>query len=127
MSLTWGGIKRLVRLQAVAEELADIAGHGQNLEMSRDSVGRLKVILDEVIDEAHDVLRDADPGLAEEFERIVIEGTASAARLSLDLRASILAGWLNGMVEAETLEFRIRMGDDRQRRGKLVSNAGIGD
>jgi hypothetical protein len=124
MSLTWGGIKRLVRLQAVAEQLADIAQRSQNPEMSRESGGRLNVILDELIDAAHDVLRDADPGLAEEFDRIVTD--RAAARLSVAVRASILSGWLHGTVEGETLEVRIRMGDDRGRPGRLVSSAGIG-
>ena len=124
MSLTWGGIKRLVRLQAVAEQLASIARRGEETATSRDYGGRIDVMLDDLVNEAHDVLQDADPALAEEFERIVTG--RRALPLSLTVRASILAGWLRGAVEAETLEVRIRMRDDRPRLGKLVSSVDIG-
>jgi hypothetical protein len=118
MSLTWGGIKRLVRLQAVADQLVVI--------VHRDQDGRgLSVILDELIDQANEALQDADPELTEEFRRIVTEN--NAARLPLGARASLLASWLDGTVEAETMEVRIRMGDDRRRRGTLVSSAGNRD
>ena len=118
MSLTWGGIKRLVRLQAVADQLAVIVHRDQ---AAATDVRGLTVILDELIDEAHEALRD-DPDLTEEFKRIVTE--SKAARLSLAARASLLASWLDGTVEAETMEVRIRMGDDGRRRGTLVSSAG---
>ena len=124
MSLTWGGIKRLVRLQAVAEQLASIARRGEQTATSRDYGGRIDVMLDDLINEAHDVLQDTDSDLAEEFERIVTG--RRALPLSLAVRASILAGWLRGAVEAETLEVRIRMRDDRPRLGKLVSSVDIG-
>jgi hypothetical protein len=124
MSLTWGGIKRLVRLQAVAEQLASIARRGEQTATSRDYGGRIDVMLDDLMNEAHDVLQDADPALAEEFERIVTG--RRALPLSLAVRASVLAGWLRGAVEAETLEVHIRMGDDRPRLGKLVSSVDIG-
>jgi hypothetical protein len=123
MSLTWGGIKRLVRLQAVADQLAVMIHRDQAAAADFRSLG---VILDELIDEAHEALRDADPDLIEEFERIVVT-ESTAARLPLAARASLLASWLDGTVEAETMEVRIRMGDDRRRRGTLVSSAGNGD
>ena len=119
MSLTWGGIKRLVRLQAVADQLAVIV-HRDHATAS--DVRDLSFILDELIDEAHEALQDADPDLIEEFKRIVTE--SKALRLPLGARASLLAGWLDGTVEAETMEVRIRMGDDRRRRGSLVPSAG---
>jgi hypothetical protein len=124
MSLTWGGIKRLVRLQAVADQLAVMAHPDQASVMAPAAGGRgLSVILDELIDETHEALRDADPDLAEEFKRIVTE-TTDEAWLSLAARASLLAAWLDGTVEAETMEVHIRMGDDRPPRGTLVSSAG---
>ena len=119
MSLTWAGIKRLVRLRAVADQLVVIV---QGDEATPSDVRDLSFILDELIDEAHDALRDADPELTEEFKRIVTE--SKALRLPLAARASLLAGWLDGAVEAETMEVRIRMGDDRRRRGTLVPSAG---
>ena len=116
MSLTWGGIKRLVRLQAVADQLAVIVHRDQA------TGGRgLNVVLDELIDQAQEALQD-DSDLTEEFKRLVTEG--NAARLPLGTRASLLASWLDGTVEAETMEVRIRMGDDRRRRGALLSSAG---
>jgi hypothetical protein len=123
MSLTWGGIKRLVRLQAVADQLAVIVHRDQ--DPATDFRG-LSFVLDELIDEAHEALRDADPELTEEFKRIVVTEN-TAARLPLAARASLLASWLDGTVEAETMEVRIRMGDDRRRRGTLMSSAGNGD
>ena len=119
MSLTWGGIKRLVRLQAVADQLAIIVHRDQ---AAATDVRGLSVVLDELIDEAQEALRDADPDLTEEFKRIVTE--SKALRLPLAARASLLAGWLDGTVEAETMEVRIRMGDDRRRRGMLVPSPG---
>ena len=119
MSLTWGGIKRLVRLQAVADQLAVIVHRDQ---ATASDVRDLSFILDELIDEAQEALEDADPDLIEEFKRIVTE--SKALRLPLAARASLLAGWLDGTVEAETMEVRIRMGDDRRRRGSLVPSAG---
>jgi hypothetical protein len=124
MSLTWGGIKRLVRLQAVADQLAVIARRAEEPVISREYGGRIDFVLDELMDETHAVLRDADPALAEEFERIVTRRRAFP--LSVAARASILAGWLRGTVDAEALEVRIRMGDDRPRLGKVVSSASMG-
>jgi hypothetical protein len=105
VSLTWGGIKRLVRLQAVAGQLAAIAREEHDPQLTR--VGTR--LLADLIEETYGVLRDTDEDLSEEFERIV--GDSGAARgLSLAVRASVLAGWLEGTVAAETLEVRIRTG-----------------
>jgi hypothetical protein len=105
VALTWGGIKRIVRLQAVAEELAVIAREDEDPQVPRGVGTRL---LSELISETHNMLRDADEDLAEEFERIV--GGPTDTRLPLAVRAAVLAGWLDGMVAAETLEVRIRTG-----------------
>jgi hypothetical protein len=110
VSLTWGGIKRLVRLQAVAEQLALVARDGQTLEVL-PSTGRDLVI--KLIDETRVVLRDADADLAGEFERIVAGHTDQ--RLPLAIPAGMLAGWLGGVVEAETLEVQIRTGGGERR------------
>jgi hypothetical protein len=121
VSLTWGEIKRLLRLQAVAEELAVIAREDQGAQLSRGPRGGL---LDELIDETRDVLRDADADLAEEFERIVGESTDTW--LPLAIRARVLAGWLDGTVGAEMLEVRIRtgVGGGRLPRGSTRHNGG---
>jgi hypothetical protein len=104
VSLTWGGIKRLVRLQAVAAQLAAIAREDSDPQLPR--VGTR--LLSDLLDETHDVLRD-DEDLTGEFERIVGDSTDTRA-LTLAVRASVLAGWLDGTVAAETLEVRIRTG-----------------
>jgi hypothetical protein len=123
VSLTWGGIKQLVRLQAVAQQFPVIAQGGHEPGSRRD-VGRgLAGVLEGLIDEVHETLRNADPALAEEFERIVI-GTAGA-RLSPTAQAAILTGWLKGAVEAETLEVRIRVGEERPRGRKTTSGATV--
>ena len=124
MSLAWGDIKQLVRLQAVAEQFAVIAQRGEESGEWR-AVGRgLSGVLEALIDGVHRTLSGADPGLAEEFEQIVIHTTSE--RLSLNAQAAILAGWLKGAVEAETLEVRIRIGEDRVRGGKVASRASVG-
>jgi hypothetical protein len=116
VSLTWGEIKRLIRLQAVAEEFALVARDDPN--------ARLESLLAELIDEAFDVLQDTDADLNDEFARIVGEG--KAAQMPVDVHASVLAGWLNGAVAAETLEVRIRtgVGGGRPTRSLTRDNGG---
>jgi hypothetical protein len=118
VALTWGGIKRLVRLQAVAEQLAEIAREDQDPRLERGFGVRL---LAGLVNETHEALRDADPDLAEEFERIVVDTTEM---LSVAVRASMLAGWLDGTVAAETLEVQIRTGAGAGRPGSSTRHNG---
>jgi hypothetical protein len=120
VSLTWGGIKQLVRLHAVAHELALVA-RGEEAGMRRD----LGEALDALVGIVHETLTDSDPALAEEFERIVI--AATGGRLPLATRIATLEGWLKGAVEAETLEVRIRIGEDRPRAQKTAPVASAWD
>jgi hypothetical protein len=123
VSLTWADIKQLVRLQAVTEQFAAVAREGEEAGTWRD-VGRdVGGVFQVLIDEVHGILTDADPALAEEFERIVI--ATSGGRLSLRARAAVLTGWLKGAVEAETMEVRIRVGEDRPRGRKTTSGAAV--
>jgi hypothetical protein len=121
VSLTWGDVKQLIRLQAVAQQVAVIAQDGNRQSSAPHADRTLAHVLDELTDEVHGALRDADRNLAEEFERIVIDITAPP--LSLAVRASILTGWLDGAVEAETLEVQIRVGDARPRSRKIAPSA----
>ena len=114
MGLTWVGIKELVRLHAVSEQLAFSVRDAEGPRRLRESERSLGHVLDEVVDEVDSVLRDAEPNLAEEFQRIV--NAESARRLDFSARSALLTGWLKGAVEAETLEIRLRVGDDRPRR-----------
>ena len=120
MSLTWAGVKQLTRLQAVAEQFAAVVQEGES-EGWRDPGRELGRVLDDLTGEVHAALRDADPGLADEFERVVIDITAPP--LSLAARAAIFTGWLEGAVEAETLEVQIRVGEARPRSSKVASSA----
>jgi hypothetical protein len=124
MSLTWGSIKQLVRMQAVAEQFAMMAKGGEESGAWRDVEWGLGGVLESLVNEVHGTLQNADPALAEEFERVVI-GTP-AAGLSFTARVAILTGWLKGAVEGETLEVRIRVGDDRARGRKIASSASVG-
>jgi hypothetical protein len=111
-----------MRLQAVAEELAAIA---QADEGSGEWRGgrRFAQAIDDLIDEVLEALRNADSVLADEFERVVIDITAPP--LSLAVRAAVLRGWLEGAVEAETLEVRIRVGESRPRSRDVASRAAV--
>jgi AcrR family transcriptional regulator len=113
MALTWVGIKQLVRLQAVSEQLAANVQDVDGPKRVRDFERSLGLVLDEIIDEVDAALREAEPSLAEEFQRIV--NGDRAARLDFAARSALLTGWLKGAVEAETLEVRLRVGDDRPR------------
>jgi hypothetical protein len=125
VSLTWGGVKQLIRLKAVARQVAVIAQESKSAADWRHDQREVSQLLGRVIDEVHEGLRSADPGLAEEFERVVIDITDPP--LSLAERASIVTGWLEGAVEAEALEVQIRVGDGRQRSGKIASSAPVAD
>lgn len=113
-----------MRLEAVAEQFVVLAQEGEEPGKRRDAGSVLSGVLEELIDEVQGTLRNADPALADEFEQIVIR--APGARFSLIARAAILTGWLKGAVEAETLEVRIRVGDDRARARRVASGASIG-
>jgi hypothetical protein len=114
MALTWVGIKQLVRLQAVSEQLAVNVGDLEGSRRVRESERGLGHVLEEIIEEVDAALREAEPRLADEFQRIV--NTERAKRLDFAARSALLTGWLRGAVEAETLEVRLRVGDDRPRR-----------
>jgi hypothetical protein len=120
VALTWGGVKQLIRLKAVAQQVAVIVQQSKGAGDRRHAERHVNKVLDGVIDEIHQALRSADPGLAEEFERVVIDITGPP--LSLDERASVVTSWLEGAVEAETLEVQIRVGDARKRSGKTASS-----
>jgi hypothetical protein len=111
VSLTWGGIKRLTRLQGIAEEFALVARDHPPAHVER--------VLADLIDETYDVLQDADDDLSEEFSRIVGEG--KAAEMPADVHASVLSGWFIGAVAAETLEVRIRTGVGGGRRSRSLT------
>jgi hypothetical protein len=66
-------------------------------------------LLSDLIEETQEVLRDSDEELSHELKRIVGDSTDTRS-LALGVRASMLAGWLEGTVAAETLEVRIRTG-----------------
>ena len=113
MALTWVGIKQLVRLQAVSEQLTVNVQKVDGTQRMRDLERSLGQVLDAIVDEVDTALREAEPSLADEFQRIV--NGERTARLNFAARSALLTGWLRGAVEAETLEVRIRVGEDRSR------------
>jgi hypothetical protein len=123
MALTWVGIKQLVRLQAVSEQLAVSVHDAEGSRRVRDERG-LGHVLDEIIEEVDTALREAEPRLAEEFQRIV--NAERAKRLDFAARSALLTGWLKGAVEAETLEVRLRVRDDRPRKTSAPDPLAVG-
>jgi hypothetical protein len=113
MALTWVGIKQLVRLQAVSEQLTVNVQKVNGTQRTRDLERSLGQVLDAIVDEVDTALREAEPSLADEFQRIV--NGERTARMDFAARSALLTGWLRGAVEAETLEVRIRVGEDRSR------------
>lgn len=121
MALTWGDVKQLIRLQAVARGIAATAREGNREAPGSLGDRTLGHVLETLAGEVRGVLRKADGKLADEFERVVVDITPTP--LSLSVRASILTGWLEGAVEAETLEVQIRAGEPRPRSRKPASSA----
>jgi hypothetical protein len=121
VALTWGDVKQLIRLQAVARRVAAVAHEANRNTPAVLGDRALGQVLDELADEVQGVLQGADRNLAEEFDRVVVDMMPGS--WSLALRASILTGWLEGAVEAETLEVRIRVGDARPRSRKAPSSS----
>jgi len=113
MALTWVDIKQLVRLQAVSEQLTVNVQKVNGTQRTRDLERSLGQVLDAIVDEVDTALREAEPSLADEFQRIV--NGERTARMDFAARSALLTGWLRGAVEAETLEVRIRVGEDRSR------------
>ena len=90
----------------------------------RESERGLGHVLDEIIEEVDGALREAEPRLADEFQRIV--NSERAKRLDFAARSALLTGWLKGAVEAETLEVRLRVGDDRPRKTSVLDALAVG-
>ena len=124
MALTWVGIKQLVRLQAVSEQLVVNVHDLEGSRRVRESERGLAHVLDEIIEEVDSALREAEPRLADEFQRIV--NSERAKRLDFAARSALLTGWLKGAVEAETLEVRLRVGDDRPRKTSVLDALAVG-
>jgi hypothetical protein len=124
MALTWVGIKQLVRLQAVSEQLAVSVHDADGSRRVRESERGLGHVLDEIIEEVDTALREAEPRLAEEFQRIV--NAERVKRLDFATRSALLTGWLKGAVEAETLEVRLRVRDDRPRKTSAPDPLAVG-
>jgi hypothetical protein len=124
MALTWVGIKQLVRLQAVSEQLAVSVHDAEGSRRVRESERGLGHVLDEIIEEVDTALREAEPRLAEEFQRIV--NAERAKRLDFAARSALLTGWLKGAVEAETLEVRLRVRVDRPRKTSAPDPLAVG-
>ena len=106
MALTWEQTKALIRAKAVADELMTAARRASD----RSSVQRSAAAgrnIDALVEQVRGVLAQADtPDLVGEFDAMLAgaEGGASA----VEARAAAVLGWLEGVVEAESFEMRLR-------------------
>ena len=121
MALTWGDVKQLMRLHGVARHVAALAHEANRSAPASVGDRALSQALDDLMQEVQGILQKGDRTLAGEFERVVIDITP--APLSLAVRAAIFIGWLEGAVEAETLEVRMRVGEGRPRPRKAGASA----
>jgi hypothetical protein len=96
MTLSWETRKRLLRLGGIVGELLDSARSTPALRSDRAFGQQLSSLMEEV----RVALGQDDPGLADEFRRVVV----ASDELPADLRAAALAGWLKAELAVESLE-----------------------
>ncbi|MFN2470453.1 MAG: hypothetical protein ABR583_05585 [Gaiellaceae bacterium] len=97
MTLPWEATKKLLRLQGIADELLNTA---RTSGAGADEA--LAVQVGAVVDEVRTLLGEQEPGLAGEFDRIVVQGVSADA--PVDVRAAVLVGWLRAGLTAESLD-----------------------
>jgi hypothetical protein len=107
VALSWAKTKALIRLQGVAEELAQVAIHANSPAAAIAVNDRLLSVIDEVA-----TTIAADKRLGAEFTTIVVRGTPrrSGPQVVAEIipTAAALVGWLKGAIGAETWETRVR-------------------
>ena len=97
MPLDWEERKRLLRMHGIADELLTSARSGA-AGPAKEAIGRE---VDAIVQEVHLLLLDTDGPVADEFERIVLNGTSDSPA---EVRAAVLVGWLKAGLAAETVE-----------------------
>jgi hypothetical protein len=105
MALEWDDRKRLLRMHGVADELLTSARAGA-------SAGALDRQLDTVAQEVHMLLLDTDGSAANEFERVVLQGSGDDS--PPDVRAAALVGWLKADLAGEAIEAQ-QQAEEKQR------------
>ena len=110
MRLDWQDRKRLIRMHGIADELLTSA-RGGAAGPAKEAIGRE---VDAIVEEVHMLLLDTDGPVADEFERIVLQGTNDSPA---EVRAAVLVGWLKAGLAAETFEAQ-RRAEERQNAAK---------
>jgi hypothetical protein len=99
MALEWDDRKRLLRMHGIADELLTSARGGMGSTPTQIAMTQQ---LEAVSQEVHMLLLDTDGLVADEFERVVLQGVQDEA--APDVRAAALVGWLKGGLAGETME-----------------------
>jgi hypothetical protein len=93
-------------MHGIADELLT-SSRGGAAGPAKEAIGRE---VDAIVQEVHLLLLDTDGPVADEFERIVLNGTSDSPA---DVRAAVLVGWLKAGLAAETFEAQ-RRAEERQ-------------
>jgi hypothetical protein len=101
VALDWEQTKKLMRLQATAEQIAAAAKAAVRTREQAAAAHQL----DALIAQVEDLLHDADDILAEEFEAVAGERTVPG---QVHAQANAVFGWIKGATEAETFEARVQ-------------------
>jgi hypothetical protein len=99
MALEWDDRKRLLRMHGIADELLTSARAGAGATPAKAALDQQ---LDTVAQEVHMLLLDTDGPAADEFERVVLQGTGDDR--APEVRAAALVGWLKAGLTGETME-----------------------
>ena len=108
-----------MRLQAVSEQLAVNVNDPEGPRRVRESERGLGHVLDEIIEEVDTALREAEPRLADEFQRIVVDPCAVSVVSYTPLRPFVVR--MNDTGDLNSLAPR-----KRRRRRPRSSDAAVG-
>jgi hypothetical protein len=123
MTLSLGQIQHLIRLQATAEGLLGSVRAFTGRQGNQPLRAASKQI-EALIENVREVLAEADPALAEQFDREV--AGQSEGFMGADARASALVGWLKGVTTAEQLEAQMRANAEAYAEAKVKEERGVG-
>lgn len=122
MALDTPTLKALIRLQSTAEGLLDAAGKAAGNHEKQAVRDRLGLLANEIAE----VLRGADAQLAEELARVFDPRPEEHTRHSVQADAAALAGWLRGVIAAETQEVRMKVEAEAYAAARIKEERGVG-
>lgn len=97
MTLPWESAAKLIRLQAMSDELLASARSASEPSVSKAVMASLEGLAQEV----QAVLETGDPVLAAEFERVVVGGSRDSGRP--EVVGAVVSGWLRAALNVEAL------------------------